>query len=289
MRRQWISMVFVNVMWGLSFIASKHAMNAGFTPMTLALMRYVMAAACLAPATLAVEKKLALRRQDVVPMVLSGVMGITGDCFFEYDGIQRTCTVSASLILAAIPILTMLVQAAVNRTRLRPAQTAGAVISLVGVALVLTGGSDEGQAGIIGDLFILGASVVWVAYIFISRRLRGAYSSLAMNTWQALTALLTLLPLALTEKCDLAAIPWDGWAAVAVLAVICSALCYYLYGNALYEMSPLASAIFINLIPLTTMVGGVVLLGESLTWLTVAGGAMIIGSIFLVNMAEAKA
>ena len=35
--------------------------------------------------------------------------------------------------------------------------------------------------------------------------------------------------------------------------------------------------------------GGVVLLGESLTILTVAGGAMIIGSIFLVNMAEAKA
>ena len=100
---------------------------------------------------------------------------------------------------------------------------------------------------------------------------------------------MTLLPLALTEKCDLAAIPGDGWAAVAVLAVICSALCYYLYGDALYEMSPLASAIFINLIPLTTIVGGVVLLGESLTWLTVAGGAMIIGSIFLVNMAEAKA
>ena len=288
MHMQWISMVFVNVMWGLSFIGSKHAMNAGFTPMTLALMRYVMAAACLAPATLAAEKKLTLRRQDVAPMVLSGLMGITAYYFFEYNGIQRTSTVSASLILAAIPIITMLVQAAVDHTRLRPAQTAGAVISWVGVGLVLTGGSDEGQAGIIGDLFILGASVVWVAYIFISRRLRGAYSSLAMNTWQALTALLTLLPLALTEKCDLAAIPWDGWAAVAVLAVICSALCYYLYGNALYEMSPLASAIFINLIPLTTMVGGVVLLGESLTILTVAGGAMIIGSIFLVNMAEAK-
>ena len=54
-------------------------------------------------------------------------------------------------------------------------------------------------------------------------------------------------------------------------------------------MSPLASAIFINLIPLTTMVGGVVLLGEKLTWLTVVGGGMVIGSIFLVNMTEKKA
>ena len=59
-------------------------------------MRYVMAAACLAPATLAAEKKLTLRRQDVVPMVLSGVMGITAYYFCEYNGIQRTSTVSAS-------------------------------------------------------------------------------------------------------------------------------------------------------------------------------------------------
>ena len=76
---------------------------------------------------------------------------------------------------------------------------------------------------------------------------------------------------------------------IPVLAVVCSTLCYWLYGNALFEMSPLASAIFINLIPLTTMVGGVVLLGETLTWMTVLGGGMIIGSIFMVNMSEGKA
>jgi len=176
----------------------------------------------------------------------------------------------------------------VDKTRLRPAQIVGSVISMVGVGMILFSGSNEGQASIVGDLFILGASIVWVLYIFMSRKLRGQYTSLNMNSWQAITALVTLLPLAVGEECNLAAIPWDGWAAMAVLAVICSAWCYYLYGNALYEMSPLASAIFINLIPLTTMVGGVVLLGETMTWLTVVGGGLIIGSIFLVNMTEGK-
>ena len=281
-------MVFVNVMWGLSFIASKHAMNAGFTPMMLALFRYIVAAACLVPITLITEKRMPLHKQDVIPMILSALTGITFYYFFEYNGIQRTSTVNASLILAAIPILTMLAEAIVYRTRLRPAQVAGAVISMAGVGMILFSGSNEGQASILGDLFIMGASIVWVLYIFMSRKLRGKYSSLNMNSWQAITALVTLLPLAMGEECDLAAIPWDGWAAMAVLAVICSAWCYYLYGNALFEMSPLASAIFINLIPLTTMVGGVVLLGETMTWLTVAGGALVIGSIFLVNMTEGK-
>lgn len=281
-------MVFVNVMWGLSFIASKHAMNAGFSTMTLALFRYIVAAACLVPITLVTEKRMPLHKQDIIPMILSALTGITFYYFFEYNGIQRTSTVNASLILAAIPILTMLAEAVVYRTRLRPAQVAGAVISMAGVGMILFSGSNEGQASILGDLFIMGASIVWVLYIFISRKLRGKYSSLNMNSWQAITALVTLLPLAMGEECDLAAIPWDGWAAMAVLAVICSAWCYYLYGNALFEMSPLASAIFINLIPLTTMVGGVVLLGETVTWLTVAGGALVIGSIFLVNMTEGK-
>ena len=35
--------------------------------------------------------------------------------------------------------------------------------------------------------------------------------------------------------------------------------------------------------------GGVMLLGETLTWQAALGGAMIIGSIFLVNMTEGKA
>ena len=281
------SMVFVNVMWGLSFIASKHAMNAGFTPMTLALTRYVLTALCFLPFA-AKREGLRIKWRDLPMLVLSGLTGITVYYFCEYNGIQRTSTSSASLILAAIPILTMVVEAIAWRKRMRPAQIAGACLSLAGVGLILLSSSDEGRASLTGDLFILGASVVWVAYIFISRRLRKSYSSLKMNTVQSLTAVVTLLPLALPERCDVTRVPWDGWAAVAVLALVCSALCYYLYGNALFEMSPLASAIFINLIPLTTLIGGAVLLNERITWLTLVGGGLIIGSIFLVNMAEDK-
>lgn len=286
---QVLSMVFCNVMWGLSFIASKHALSSGFSPMMLALVRYVMASACLLPMTLMKEKRLRLRRADILPMAFSGLMGITLYYFFEYQGISRTSTVNASLILAAIPILTMVVEAVVDRRRMRGPQIAGAVISVAGTAIIVLGGSSEGAASLTGDLLILGASVVWVAYIFISRKLRDSYSSLSMNTWQALIALVTLIPMALADPCDLTAIPASGWLAAAVLAVICSALCYWLYGNALHEMSPLASAIFINLIPLTTLLGGVLLLGETLTWQAALGGAMIIGSIFLVNMTEARA
>lgn len=287
MRKTYGTMVFINVMWGLSFIFSKQGMNAGFQPMGLAFVRYVLAAAALAPLLMWREGLPRLRREDILPMFLSSLAGITVYYFCEYNGIRRTSTVSASLILAAIPVLTLGAEALLARARLRPMQATGAFLSLAGVGLITLSSSREGTDSLAGILFIFGASLAWVAYIFLSRRLRQRYSSLSMNAWQAVMAAVTLLPAALAEGFAPAAVSWDGWASAAVLALVCSALCYYLYGNALTALSPLASAIFINLIPLTTMVAGMLFLGETLTLAILAGGALIIGSIFLVNLAPA--
>ena len=288
MKKQHLAMIFVNVMWGLSVVASKHAMNSGFTPMMLAFVRYVIAAVCLVLPLLKEKDGMRLQKGDLLPMVLSGFVGITAYYFCEYHGINRTSAVDASLILAAIPILTMLTESLVFHTRMSPLQIGGSLASLGGVALIVAGSAQEGTS-LAGNLLILGAAAMWVAYIFLSRRLRERYTSLQMNAWQAVTALITLLPLTFTETCDVTAIPWDGWAAAALLAVVCSAWCYYLYGNALSAMSPLASAIYINLIPLTTIIAGVLFLGESITMVNGIGGLLVVISIGMVNYAEIKA
>lgn len=288
MAKQYASMVFVNVMWGLSYVGSKHALNSGFSPLVLALVRYIIAAAVLLAVVMKREGRLTLHRRDIPSLILSALMGMTLYHWLEFVGIKHTSAVNASLILAAVPIITMLVQAVVDHRRMRMVQLVGAGMSLVGVACIIGNGSG-GESSFFGNVLILGAAVVWVAYIFLSRELRKRYTSLSMNTWQAIVGAMTFVPLAVSDPCDLAAIPWDGWAVAAVLAVMCSALCYVLYGDALAGMSPLASAIFINLGPLATVAGGVLLLGETVTWLTAAGGAMIIGSIFLVTAGEGRA
>lgn len=282
----YISMVFINTMWGLSFIASKHALNVGFTPMQLALWRYILAAAVLVPAVFMKEKRMRLTKQDIVPFILSSLFGITLYYFFEYQGIKLTSTVNASLILAAIPILTLIVDTAATKTGLKPRQALGAVMSLLGVYMVVRYGGGQGETSLTGDLLVMGASLVWVGYIFVSRKLRGRHTSLSMNAWQAVFSLPTILPLALMEKGDWKPIPLSGWLAVLGLALICSALCYFLYGDALSHLSPVAVSIFINLIPLVTILGGVAFLKETVTVLQMAGGLLIVASIFLVNLTE---
>lgn len=277
------AMVFVNVMWGLSFVLSKHALTVGFPPMTLALVRYLFASVIFLLMSLKAREKLTLKKQDIIPLFLSGLFGITFYYYFEYTGIGLTSTVNASMILAAIPVMTMLAEALFMRSGITRGKIIGAFTSLGGVALIVLLGEDEGTGSLPGNLLIFCASLVWVLYIFLSRTLRARYSSLAMNTLQSLSALLTLLPLALAEKAQWVPVPLSGWLSAFVLAAVCSALCYWLYGNALSALSPLASAIFINLIPLTTILAGVSLLGESMMWLQGVGGVMIVASIFIVT------
>ncbi len=282
------AMVFIHVAWGLSFIFSKHALNSGFTPMALAFVRYLLTALIYVPMLLKTEKKLKIQKGDWLSLFFSALFGITLYYYFEYTGITLTSTVNASLILAAIPILTMLFETALFHLPLTARKIGGAVLSIVGVGLIVATGADSGTHSLKGDLMILGASLAWVGYLIISAKLRKRYTSLSMNTLQALFGLATLLPLALAEPVNLAAIPLSGWVAVLLLAAVCSALCYWLYGNAIHVLTPLSAAIYINLIPLVTIIGGVFFLSEPFGPLQAAGGLLIIISIFIVSIPQNK-
>lgn len=277
-----IGMVFVSLSWGLSFMLSKHAMNEGFPPMTLALIRYLFASVILTALTLGKEKSLTVQKGDIAPIFVSGLFGITLYYYFEYTGIGITSTVNASIILAAIPVFTLIAETVTMRMRLTVKKAAGTALSLAGVAFIVCFGAQDGTGNMRGDLFILGASLVWVGYLFVSKKLRSRYSSLKMNALQALSALLTLIPPALLERDRWVPVSITAWLSALLLAAVCSALCYWLYGNALSVLTPLSSAIFVNIIPLAAILAGVVFLGETLAIPQVLGGLMVTVSVFVV-------
>ena len=100
-------LIFVNVMWGLSFIFSKTALTEGLPSMTLAFLRYAMTAAIMAPVCLLREGSLRLR-EHAPRAFATALLGITVYYFFEYSGLQRTTASAASLILALVPMMTLL-------------------------------------------------------------------------------------------------------------------------------------------------------------------------------------
>ena len=284
--RAYAAIVFVNIVWGLSFIASKYALDSGFAPFTLALIRFIMAVMVLLPITLIREGNPRFSRYEWWMILLSALLGTTLYFLFEYIGLQYTTASNASLILAVVPILTLIV--GVRKHRKYPNSCwVGVIISLVGVYLVVRfGGSESGKNPLLGNLLLLGASICWVFYIEITSRLVRYHNSLSVTCFQNVLGMLTLIPLAMTERTDFSAIPMSGYMCALFLGLICSALCYILYAYALKHLKQLRTALFINLNPLSAVIGGVVMLNERLTATQLFGGVMILVSIFYVSQSN---
>ncbi len=281
-----IALVLVNTFWGLSFIASKYALTAGFPPMTLAAARYLFAVLLLVPLSLAKERSLGLKRADIPAAFLSALVGITLYYYFEYTGMMYTSASTASLILATVPVLLLLYGVLFLRERAGAVQWISVALSLLGVYAVIrfgAGGSAGFNGSVKGNLLILGCCVSWVLYIQVNSRLRGKYSSLRITSWQALVGFITLIPFALSERAEWKPVDPLAWGCVIALALICSALCYFLYAEALSSVDPFTVSLFININPIAAVLGGMLLLGERLAPLQWAGGALILLSLLLNN------
>ena len=279
-------LIFVNVMWGLSFIFSKTALAEGMPTMTLAFCRYAITAAIMTPLCLKLEGGVRLR--DWAPRAFATTMlGVTVYYFFEYTGLQHTTASAASLILALVPVMTLLSRVLIDRERISALRWGCVLLSLLGAYLVIRSDGSDGGGTLLGNLLMVAACLCWTGYILVSPRLLAACSPMRVTTWQAVCAVVTLLPFALLEHRAWVPLSPRAWLCVFVLAVVCSALCYLLYGVALRACDPLTVSLSININPVAACVGGALLLHETLSAAQLLGGALILCSMVVDTLETA--
>jgi drug/metabolite transporter (DMT)-like permease len=271
--------------WGLSFVSSKTILNTGVPPMTMVCIRFLIATVILNLLLRKFDPGARLRVKDIPALAASGLVGVTVYFFFESRGIKLTSASHASLIIAVIPVVTLLAEAVFFRTRISLLSGAGVVLSVVGVVFVVQrpGAGTEGAFSLAGDLFMFGACVSWVLYIILSKNLHMRLSEIAITAYQSLFGTVFLVPLALLEMRQWVPVTLSAGLNLAYLAVFCSALSNFLYVKALSRLGPIAVSPFINLIPVVGVLGGVALLGESIGWTQILGGAVILAGVLMVS------
>jgi len=275
-----LMLIFVNVMWGLSFIFSKAALSEGMPVMTLAFIRYLLTAAMMLPMCL--KKEGSVRLGKWAPLAFATtLLGITVYFFFEYSGLQRTTASAASLILALVPMLTLLWRVVFLRERISSIRWLAVFLSLVGAYFVIVTDGGEGGGTLVGNLLMVCACLCWTGYILATPRLMESNSSLRVSTWQAIAAVITLAPFALVEHEAWVPVSLTAWLCIFALAAICSALCYVLYNEAIKTVDTLSVSLTINLNPVAACIGGALLLGEMLSGMQLFGGILIVLSMIV--------
>jgi drug/metabolite transporter (DMT)-like permease len=290
--------------WGFSFISIKISVQV-FPPMTLGALRFAIALIFLYFIKKRNSPNEKIQRKDIPLLAGAGLTGVTLYFFFENNGVSLIPASEASIIIAAIPIITLvsetlgeniasLRKAAVQDVNNDPApeksnfrklllRVLGALISLTGVALV-AGVSFAISGTALGYAFMAGSCISWVSYCFLTRRLFARHSRIQIVFWQSFFGFLGFLPFTFLEA------SWQIpglyiWCHVIFLGICCSALGYWFYSLALEVLGVGTSSIFINLIPVVSAIGGYFVLGERLQPLQWFGGALVLTGVYLAMAA----
>lgn len=272
----------VSVIWGLSFLSTKVSI-AVLPPMTIAAARFVMAVILLLAIALAKRENLRLKLKDVPLMALTGLMGISIYFLCENNGIALLTASESSLVIATIPVLTMLVERIAVGTRLGRRAYVGAALSFGGVALIVMPSLGSRSSSLLGFLYMGGAAAAWVVYALLTKPLSRSYGRISVTFWQSFFGLLGCVPFALAERGA-----WRMPGTVVILnlvylGVFCSAIGYWLYVEALDALGAGTSSVFLNLVPVVSVAAAFVLLGERLGIESLAGGVVAVGGVYLAT------
>ena len=281
-RRTALAAIIVTVLfWGFSFISIKVSV-AVLPPMSLGAARFALAVVFLFIVKLRMAPREKLEFRDLPNLVGAGLIGVTSYFFFENNGVLRVSASEASIIIGTIPVISMVAERIVYGGQIAKRRWAGALLSVIGVWLV-AGATVAVSGDATGYLFMTGAAVSWVGYVFLTKPLFAKHSRIFIVFWQSVFGFLGFLPFVVRELPAWGTIGLPVVLHVAYLGIFCSALGYWFYARALEQLGVGTATIFVNLIPVVTVAAGFVFLGERLAPVQWGGSAAVLLGVYLAT------
>jgi drug/metabolite transporter (DMT)-like permease len=206
-----------------------------------------------------------------------------------------TSATNSGWLIGVTPIWSAVLSAIVLRERFGFWKVVGLAGGFAGALLVVTKGdfspSVFGRPSTTGDLLILVSTVNWAVYSVLGHRTLRAVGPRRATTGAMLFGGVMLAPFFIVQKGwrQIPNLSVTGWSALLFLAICCSALGYLFWYGALerIEVSRVAALLYAE--PLVTFVAAALLLGERVSAVVVAGGLLVIVSVFVAQYAPRAA
>jgi drug/metabolite transporter (DMT)-like permease len=262
-------------LWALNLTVSRYILTHGFQPLAYSTVRYGLAAVVFIGIAIVVERSLWIARRDLVMVVAAAVALWVNQIGFVY-ALKTTSASVIALILAATPIFAALIGLAFGTEVLPRRFWFGAALSFAGVALVALGAGGELGGDLGGIMFGILAAATWAVYSILITPLMRRYSPSRISavvlslSWVGIA--LTGLPQTRSQEWQLG---WEVWALLVFATLGPLVITNVLWFRSLDRIGASRATLATNLQPFVAAVFAVVLLGERIDPVQVAGGLLI--------------
>lgn len=280
--------LLMTVIWGANYVVAKAALRH-FPALLIGPLRATLAAALLAPAYLVVRARSgrddAWTARELVFVGLLGVFGITLNQVFFILGMARTSVAHAALLIATTPLQVMALAAARGQERITARKAAGMLTAVAGVGVLHIGDAGGRGASLAGDLLVFLAAFCFSLYTVFSKEVTRRHNSLTVNALGYVAGALAGAPLLAQQSLgfEYSSVGAGGWLALAYMTLLASILCYLIFYYALDHMPASRLAAFSYLQPVIAAVTAFVFLHEPVTLPVAAGGALVLGGVWVTG------
>lgn len=289
----YIALIAAHLIWGANFVVAKITLQE-FPPMSLALLRFALASLLLAPFFLAETKKVKIDKKDLPKLIAIGVLIISLNITFFFEGIKRTTAVNASVLSLSIPMLSVLFGWWFLKEKIRLVNlfgiavgTAGALI-IIGLPQIING--QVSSEVILGNILIVLASISWIGGATVSKKVLTKYSSLTVTAVAFLVGTISFFIPAAVEYIQNPAwvnqITILGILGLVYMTLLSSISAYFLFEWGLSKTSIIAADLFQYIEPFAATTLAVLLLHETIVSLFVLGASLIVVGVFLGTLAK---
>jgi drug/metabolite transporter (DMT)-like permease len=280
------------VLWAGNAIVGRLVRDA-VPPMTLNLLRWTIALLILLPLGRAALRPGSGALSNWRRYALLGLFGIGLYNSLQYLALQTSTPINVTLVASGMPVWMLLVGRLFFKAPVRPRQVGGALLSILGVLVVLCRGDVDQLAAlrlVTGDLYMILATIAWSFYSWLLMQQRvelGDLPSLRAD-WAAFllvqvgygvlwSAALTGAEFALGSV--EVAWSWPVAAALLYVAIGPAILAMRCWGAGVQKAGPTLGSFFINLTPLFTALLSSAFLGEAPHLYHALAFALIVGGI----------
>lgn len=227
-------------------------------------------------------------RKDFWRLCFMAATGVAGYQGLLYLGLQYTDAINAALMNSAGPLVAMLMAWVLLGTVVRPVQWMGAALSLVGIAVILSGGSFTQLRAVhfnVGDLAMLVGVVMWAAYSVAGRVVMQSRSVLSVTVITSAMSLVMMAPWGLWEMQNTTPQFTPAvWAGLAYVGVFVGFGALLAWNNGVKAVGPAEAMAFMNMTPLYAVLASTLLLHEPMRDYQLAGAVLVLGGSLLAAL-----